>query len=168
MKRPRKPLTTAEISDRYRVHQRTVIRWIHEFGLPATRAAGRWRVEEADLEQFLTEARYQATGPVYVLVDVGGGGPPVLGRLIDYADVPAEGHRASAFGQSAFGQSASGQAVGGQPVGGSAAAQPAGDQRQRDQRDDHDQAAQAQAPVSHSASPAGAAVAAATMSVTTS
>jgi excisionase family DNA binding protein len=82
-RRPRKPLTTAEISDRYRVHQRTVIRWIREFGLPATRAGGRWRVEEADLEQFLTESRLQATGPVYVLVEVDGA--PTIGRLMDYA-----------------------------------------------------------------------------------
>ncbi len=87
MPRPKRPLTTAEISDRYRVHQRTVIRWIREFGLPATRAGGRWRVDEADLEQFLTEARYQATGPVYVLVEVAG--QRTVGRLLDYTDGPA-------------------------------------------------------------------------------
>lgn len=80
VKRPKKPLTTAEISDRYRVHQRTVVRWIREFGLPAIRVGGRWRVDEAELEQFLTEGRLQAQAPVWVLVRVGG--ETVIGELL--------------------------------------------------------------------------------------
>jgi excisionase family DNA binding protein len=93
-RRPKRPLTTAEISDRYRVHQRTVIRWIREFGLRATRAGGRWRVEEGDLEEFLTEARFQATGPVYVLVEVDG--QRTIGRLLDYTDSPGSSPSGSA------------------------------------------------------------------------
>lgn len=59
MPRPRKLLTTREIGERYRVHPRTVIRWILTRGLPATRVGGRWRVEEADIEGFLTGGRFQ-------------------------------------------------------------------------------------------------------------
>ncbi len=59
MPRPKKLLTTGEIAERYRIHPRTVVRWIRERGLAAIRVGGRWRVEEADLEAFLLVDRFR-------------------------------------------------------------------------------------------------------------
>ncbi len=59
MPRPKKLLTTGEIAERYRIHPRTVVRWIRERGLRAIRVGGRWRIEEADLESFLVVDRFR-------------------------------------------------------------------------------------------------------------
>ncbi len=59
MPRPKKLLTTGEIAERYRIHPRTVVRWIRERDLRAIRVGGRWRVEEADLEAFLVVDRFR-------------------------------------------------------------------------------------------------------------
>lgn len=59
MPRPKKLLTTGEIAERYRIHPRTVVRWIRERDLRAIRVGGRWRIEEADLESFLVIDRFQ-------------------------------------------------------------------------------------------------------------
>lgn len=59
MPRPPVQLSTREIGDIYRVHPRTVVRWISERGLPAVRAGGRWRVAQQDLEVFLVTGRFE-------------------------------------------------------------------------------------------------------------
>ncbi|MEQ8542029.1 MAG: helix-turn-helix domain-containing protein [Coleofasciculus sp. D1-CHI-01] len=50
----RQLLTTAEVAQRLRVHQRTVQRWISSGRLPATKVGPRiWRISPEDLKKFL-------------------------------------------------------------------------------------------------------------------
>lgn len=47
-------LTTGEVAQRLRVHQRTVQRWISSGRLPATKVGPRiWRISPEDLKKFL-------------------------------------------------------------------------------------------------------------------
>lgn len=54
-------LTTTEVADRLRVHQRTVQRWISLNRLKAIKAGPRvWRVREKDLDEFLARNNSQS------------------------------------------------------------------------------------------------------------
>jgi len=50
-------LSTRDIAQRYRVHPRTVIRWIRSRGLAGVRVGGQWRVEAQVMDDWLTRDR---------------------------------------------------------------------------------------------------------------
>ena len=58
-------LTVAEVAERLRTHPETVRRWMREGRLRGVRLGGPklgWRVAEAELERFLTDAGAPGTG----------------------------------------------------------------------------------------------------------
>lgn len=54
-------LKAKEVAARAKVHRKTVWRWIWRGRLPAYRLPGGWRVDEADLVEFLWKRRTGGT-----------------------------------------------------------------------------------------------------------
>jgi excisionase family DNA binding protein len=59
-------LKLSTLSQRWNVHERTILNWIHQKKLPALKFNGLWRVEATEAERFEQQARESGRKAEYV------------------------------------------------------------------------------------------------------